>query len=722
MNQISELLTTISNCIDPTTGEVFDESLFKDPDVRDIIVKLLSMSGIKMVKSEPLNPFNRPANLILDELKKWRRGVAGQLGIPSYYIFNDNELDNIANSDVVEKEDLLRVKGFGPKVATCDLIRKTNDNFNHGKYRTLVARFHTNADDTKVGNPTQTAISNKYGMSHGRNLLKNGKIKKDFGYDNPYCRVWTYHHQYNKIKDLIRPFDVISQEDLEVKEGGPVSFRTTGDTDSLFGGSKALDVYGVLNYNNGFVNIAPTAKIKNYFDGEQDKNDSISIKKNDSISIKKCMFSIENLAWRDDKSYNKEYSEFGLSPEQRGPLGGRIMWFPPYDLSFSEDVSVDWNGNKFIGRGEQIYTYTNTERVGNLSFTLLIDHPSIIDYWVGRDITEGDANRGGVDNRDNEENQILRFFAGCDILTAKQQVAPIGEVEPKKEEEKKDKIDEVKEPEQAKKVPKTIEAILYFPNNYSGIDDGYTVDPILYLINGAGANKFVDKFNRSDDIPTYDDKKAIIDNGLGDTYDGGYEMTVHENYGISYTTENLPTGNSSEAIAARMLTKTAGEAEYLSTPDFKFFTVRYSDSDQDKYILSKLVGAKASPLQNSDFYKARYYYRVDYAYSDQGFPKNIDSYLDTKSYGLNNSGFGRVRAHSNTIKEFGLKDDSDTYKLVSFSDLFLALEGNKGIIDSNGNSKFLEEIFKNKDRFKITNISFIGHASKQGTTSGNNTL
>ena len=115
MNQISELLTTISNCIDPTTGEVFDESLFKDPDVRDIIVKLLSMSGIKMVKSEPLNPFNRPANLILDELKKWRRGVAGQLGIPSYYIFNDNELDNIANSDVVEKEDLLRVKGFGPK-------------------------------------------------------------------------------------------------------------------------------------------------------------------------------------------------------------------------------------------------------------------------------------------------------------------------------------------------------------------------------------------------------------------------------------------------------------------------------------------------------------------------------------------------------------------------------------------------------------------------------
>ena len=600
------------------------------------------------------------------------------------------------------------IKSFGPEVATCDLIKKTNDNFNHGKYRTLVARFHTNHEDSKdKDNPTQTAITRKYGMSHGRNLLKRQPDKPN-GYDNPYCRVWTYHHQYNKIKDLIRPFDVISQEDLEAKEGGPVSFRTTGDTDSLFGGSKALDVYGVLNYNNGFVNIAPTAKIKNYFDGEQDKNDS--------ISIKKCMFSIENLAWRDEKSYNKEYSEFGLSPEQRGPLGGRIMWFPPYDLSFSEDVSVDWNGNKFIGRGEQIYTYTNTERTGNLSFTLLIDHPSIIDYWAGRDVTEGDANYGGVDNIFNHENTLLRFFAGCEILTAKKQVAPIGEEPPKEEEEKKDKIDDVQEPEKAAPIPKSVEAILYFPNNYSGVDDGYTVDPILYLLNGAGAQKFVDPNKRSSDMPTYEDKKVSIKDLTGGTYDGGYEMSVHNSYGISYATSNLSPNNPE----LRKKTKTEGEAEKLTNYDCTTtYTATYGS---DSYELSKLVGANASPLGNKDFFKARYYYRVDYKYSDQGFPKNRDSYLDTKSYGLNNSGFGRVRAHSNTIKEFGLKDDSDTYKLVSFSDLFLALEGNKGIIDSNGNSKFLEEIFKNKDRFKITNISFIGHASKQGTVSGNNAL
>ena len=115
----------------------------------------------------------------------------------------------------------------------------------------------------------------------------------------------------------------------------------------------------MLNYRNGTVNIAPTAKIKDYFDGKQNDYDK------QIIATKKCMFSIENLAWRDDKVRMDEFDAYGLSPEQKGPLGGRIMWFPPYDLTFNEDVSVKWNTNDFIGRGESVYTYTNTERRGN---------------------------------------------------------------------------------------------------------------------------------------------------------------------------------------------------------------------------------------------------------------------------------------------------------------------------------------------------------------------
>ena len=72
--------------------------------------------------------------------------------------------------------------------------------------------------------------------------------------------------------------------------------------------------------------------------------------KSGSSSIKKCMFSIENLAWKD--VLNKE--EY-LSKEQRGPNGGRIMWFPPYDLNFSENTNVNWESSTFIGRGESLY-------------------------------------------------------------------------------------------------------------------------------------------------------------------------------------------------------------------------------------------------------------------------------------------------------------------------------------------------------------------------------
>jgi hypothetical protein len=44
------------------------------------------------------------------------------------------------------------------------------------------------------------------------------------------------------------------------------------------------------------------------------------------------------------------------------------MWFPPYDITFSENNSVNWESTNFIGRGEPIYTYNNTERSGTLGF------------------------------------------------------------------------------------------------------------------------------------------------------------------------------------------------------------------------------------------------------------------------------------------------------------------------------------------------------------------
>ena len=396
------------------------------------------------------------------------------------------------------------VESYGNELDTCDLIRKTNDIFKNGKSKTLIARFHggvVSYDDQK-----QTAIS-RYGMSHGRNLLK---LKPDApnGYDNPYCRVWTYHHQYHTLKDTIRPFDLApSQHLLETNEsagylsGSGVSFRVKDENGN--GGSDRLDKYGVLNYSNGLVNIAPTAKLEDYFDGTNDTDYT-------KISAKRCMFSLENLAWKDDKRVMGLYDAEGLSPEQKGPLGGRIMWFPPYNLKFSEQVSVNWNGHEFIGRGEKIYTYTNTERRGNLSFTVLIDHPSLVDYWTGHDGESGIDGKGhgldpydtgGVSNTNNHEQTLLRFFAGCDILTAKKQTYKEPIVNEDEEDEEQETVvtpDEDTPVNDGKK--KKIVCFLYYPNNYCGESDraSKTVNPVDYLMNGIGTQKYIDNGKTKD--------------------------------------------------------------------------------------------------------------------------------------------------------------------------------------------------------------------------------
>lgn len=646
------------------------------------------------------------------------------------------------------------IRSYGPHLTGCDLIKKTNDNFNHGKYKTLIARFHTNSEDSRdPDDPTQTAYSKAYGLSHGRNLLKLEPSPEN-GYDNPYCRVWTYHYQYHTLENTIRPFGFAnSAEELEKRERSGdfdfVGFRTTPYDDKegndFKGGSARLDDYGVLNYKNNMVNIAPTAKIRDYFDNKIDGNSD-----ENKISIKKCMFSIENLAWKDTK--NSKFGEFepeGLSAEQKGPLGGRIMWFPPYNITFSESVSVDWNPNDFIGRGEKIYTYKNTERRGALSFTLLIDHPSIIDYWTGHE-RNGMKNQGntllpgntdGVDGKDNQEQTLLRFFAGCDVLTAKPQEYWMRKVETKPEEPKPEPpkpnppaADEVKP------IPKKIVAILYYPNNYSGVDDigglngnkkGKTVNPIYYLMNGVGTQKYVNPETlKSDDIPTCIDKEL-----KGALNSGGYEVRDESSIqlgGISQVLLPLnPDYGTIKSTFADLRPNTVG-AQYLTTNDGRQITVKYGD---DEYTLAKIVGSGALPLKSAQninnltgkshlWYRKRYYYRCDKAYEPQDF-SNQNSYIDRNSYGFNGNGYNKVRRHSNINKSFEIKDDSDDFKLISFTDLFVALEGESNNVvkpSSKDNVALVKNIFENKDRISDIKIRVEGHASYQGRSSSNMTL
>ena len=685
------------------------------------------------------NPYDDPMNLLDRWVPEATFESTSQRNILfSYAESQDGETNN---KEIGTKYDIDSantgvnfggISSFANVLPTCDILKKTNDNFNYGKYKTLIARFHTKSMDSKDKNDiTQTAISDKYGMSHGRNLLKINKTEEN-GYDNPYCRVWTYHHQYNQLSRAIRPFgDANSQETLEsmeqVGDYNTVGFRTVESKEFGFkGGSSRLDKYGVLNYKNGLVNIAPTAKIKDYF--EHRENDD------KAVSTKKCMFSIENLAWKSENIVHDEYDQFGLSPEQKGPLGGRIMWFPPYDLTFSEDVSVNWNANQFIGRGEKIYTYTDTERRGNLSFTLLIDHPAILDYWTGHErngmknqgVPLAPGNGGGVDREDNQENTLLRFFAGCEILSAKPQ-------EFRKRVRKQKVTEDVKKnpPEPEVHEPtiteKAIHCVLYYPNNYSGVDDTPSkasgkVNAIYYLMNGIGTQKFINDKNDAEDIPTQIDSK---------TTNSGYEV----NGNISIVTKNLnPDYETIKKTYADTVSKER-KGQYLTDENGN---KKIADYGGKTYTLAKIVGSKAMSMKGAatksnltgathQWYRRRWYYRVDKAYENSQLSRP-DSYVDTKDFGLNcNKGYKSVKENESIAKAFGLNTTDENTTLISFADMFVALEGKKaeqllsGQFDSS-NVKIVKELMENQERFKITEIKFEGHASYQGYAASNNTL
>ena len=297
-----------------------------------------------------------------------------------------------------------------------DIISYTNEQFKNNKFKTIIGKFHTDVHGNDK-DMTSTAVS-QFGMSRGRNLLKKdykNSLTNDF--HDPYCRVWTYHKQYKKYSDLIRPFKGDEKEILDTL----LTNKYQNRRDRL--------EYSVKNPNNGLVNCGPTS-MENY---------------------KKCMFSIENLAWKGSTMFEKgEYA--------KGPHGGRIMWFPPYGLTFNENVNTQWNATQFIGRGEKIFSYVDTERSGNLSFELLIDHPSILNNVANI----GSDTCGNVDDVDSKEQEILRFFAGCDIFTDEKP-----QVEEKEESEVMPEI--ILEGTNIKEY--AIGFNVFFPSGYSGEGD-----------------------------------------------------------------------------------------------------------------------------------------------------------------------------------------------------------------------------------------------------------
>jgi hypothetical protein len=250
------------------------------------------------------------------------------------------------------------------------ILGKTQELLNSMPNDGMAARTH-------VGNVIdQTSRVFKEGevmLSRGSAIQYTDKYtKENTGIE--YCRVWTKDRSYFNYSDTMKRTGNIRKFDDSVMS---------------------------TPWN---LNIAPMSDGDRNFDGV-----STNIFKGppgDGFYAKKYMFSIENLAWKTSNTPGFTYNDLPYC--ERGANGGRVMWFPPYDLKISEQNSARWNDNTFLGRPEPIYTYQDTTRTGQLSFKVVVDHPSILNLLV----------REHFKNMSDEEseNYINAFFAGCEEL------------------------------------------------------------------------------------------------------------------------------------------------------------------------------------------------------------------------------------------------------------------------------------------------------------------
>lgn len=212
-------------------------------------------------------------------------------------------------------------------------------------------------------------------MSRGSAIKYTDKFGEESGAE--FCRVWTKDRSYFNLSDTMKRTGIIRKFDGSVMGGESRPWN---------------------------INYAPMSNGNKSFEGSTNIFEKTPGAKD--FYAKKYMFSIENLAWK--ASTLPGFTVQDLPYCERGNNGGRVMWFPPYDLKISENNSARWETNVFLGRPEPIYTYQNTERSGQLSFKIVVDHPSILNLLV-REHFKGMSD-------EESDNYINAFFAGCEDI------------------------------------------------------------------------------------------------------------------------------------------------------------------------------------------------------------------------------------------------------------------------------------------------------------------
>jgi hypothetical protein len=374
-------------------GEILDGAIKITNDILDNPTKGGYYVGSKKTDASridgpageiPLNPFNQEVQSIVygpDKLAKdfEGEGLKFKFGLAGRGLYDDGGLDG----GLVWTSPKYNNPGYKAKIGgdqgsqdpEYNLVKsRLEQDLSQGydfKQSSILDQTQRLLDSTPGGGKRLSHVGNainqlsKVFNDGYKEITKGSKVisytnRNGIEVGNEYCRVFTKDTPYYTFADL-------------QKTDGNIRKFTYSVLDST--------------YN---LNIAP---LKN--------PGSTNIVNN---KVKKYMFSIENLAWRTSNRAGLRVED--LPDCEKGPNGGRVMWFPPYDLSFNEQTTPHFSDTNFLGRPEPIYTYQNTKRTGTLSWKIVVDHPSILNVIVDKEL----KNEKTV----QRVNQIVdSFFAGC---------------------------------------------------------------------------------------------------------------------------------------------------------------------------------------------------------------------------------------------------------------------------------------------------------------------
>jgi hypothetical protein len=263
----------------------------------------------------------------------------------SYFTLDEKENGKLIKNYDLEKKSIEKDNGFG-SLGKMDGFRTDRTELGSPKILSVenIDTYVYDTDETK-----QNELNTKFGVrrglvyftsklvkenptiSHNQKLIRNDNtVNPAIAYykGNGECRTFTIYDQYDNYDRVIK-------------------FNGNNEKNSVLR-DKVLP------------RIAPTVD-----DINEDKYN--------------YFFTMENLALQGND----------LEDCEKGPNGGRWMWFPPYDVKLSDNNSVSWSDMNFLGRPEPIFSYQNTTRSLSLSFRLLIDtvkeiqdiEPTIQNYY-----------------------------------------------------------------------------------------------------------------------------------------------------------------------------------------------------------------------------------------------------------------------------------------------------------------------------------------------------